>query len=392
MKKLSLIITGILWISSFVFSQNSVNEVLTQIELNNSTLKALKKNMEAQNILNLTGKSLTNPEIGFNYLWGKPSVIGNRKDLSIMQSFDFPTVYHYKNQLSYLMNEQSEMDYQKQFKTIMMESRLVCIELIYKDALLAEYKQRTMHAQAITNAYQAKFELGESGILELNKAKLNLLSLKKEMEIIQASRKFLNSELKRLNGGKDITFESSSYEIAPIPFDFEQWYTQAEQINPVLGWLRKEMDISEKKISVARAMQYPKLRAGYMSETVTGEKFEGFSFGLNIPLWENKNELKYAKVNMEVRESLIEDFQIQYYQSLKAMHLKAVELQSSIQNYKAELESLNNQEFLKQALETGEISLIAYFYELNFYYDNLIQLIEMQRELNITLAELYQYL
>ena len=75
-----------------LYAQNSVNSVLTTIEENNTTLKALRETAEAQKLGNRTGIYLANPEVGFNYLWGKPGDIGNRTDINVKQTFDIPTI------------------------------------------------------------------------------------------------------------------------------------------------------------------------------------------------------------------------------------------------------------------------------------------------------------
>ena len=93
-----------------LFSQNSVELVLDQVTKNNTMLVALRKSLDARKIGNKTGIYLQNPEIGFNYLWGSPSANGNRTDFNITQSFDFPTVYGFKNDISDLKNEQTELE------------------------------------------------------------------------------------------------------------------------------------------------------------------------------------------------------------------------------------------------------------------------------------------
>ena len=85
-----------------------------EIEKNNTTLSALRKNTEAEKVGNKTGIYLQNPEVEFHYLWGNPSVLGNRTDISIKQTFDFPTAYRYKSQISNARNDQVELEYQKQ--------------------------------------------------------------------------------------------------------------------------------------------------------------------------------------------------------------------------------------------------------------------------------------
>ena len=112
MKK--IIITIVSAISVFtVYSQASLDSVLAEIERNNTTLAAYRSNADADKMGNRTGLMPDNPEVAFNYLWGNPDQIGNRTDLAITQSFDFPTAYVYKSQLADMKNEQVEMEYKK---------------------------------------------------------------------------------------------------------------------------------------------------------------------------------------------------------------------------------------------------------------------------------------
>ena len=391
MKQIILAIISILVFNSSFFAQNTVDSVLVEIEKNNTTLSALQKRTEADKLGNKTGIYLTNPEVEFNYLWGN-DVIGNRTDFSVKQSFDFPTAYGHKKKIANIENEQAELEYQKQRKSLLLETRVVCYNLIYYNALKVELSNRLSHAGSIANSYKTKFDAGESNILEYNKAQLNLLNLSKEMESLTIEREALLGELTRLNGGILIEFTQSEFPVTKITADFDQWYTQAEKINPLLNWLKKEIEKTEEQVSLSKAMSLPKFQAGYMSESVVGQDFKGLTVGLSIPLWENKNTVKYAEANTVALEILATDNKVQHYNQLKVLHTKAVALQSNAADYKTKLQSFNNIELLKKALDKGEISLIDYILELSFYYESVNNLLELERDMNITIAELNQYL
>jgi type II secretory pathway pseudopilin PulG len=72
MKK--LIIISILLISAGLaaMAQSDYNAVLQQIEENNTSLAALRQQVEAQKLANRTGIYPANPEVEFNCLWGTP--------------------------------------------------------------------------------------------------------------------------------------------------------------------------------------------------------------------------------------------------------------------------------------------------------------------------------
>lgn len=383
-----IIFAALLVFCSHLFAQNSVENILVEIEKNNTTLSAIRKSIDAEKIGNKTGIYLQNPEVAFNYLWGNPSGIGNRTDFSIKQSFDFPTAYSYKNQISDLKNEQAELEYIRQLKSIRLEAKLICSDLVYTNALLSELKKRVAHAQQIASSYKSKFDTGDTNILEYNKAKLNLLNASKALEAIEIEQNTLLSELTRLNGGHAIAFNASFIQIPTIPAEFDQWFVSAEQNNPVLIWLKKELEISEKQVGLNKALGLPKFQAGYMSEAVVGEQFQGVTVGVSIPLWENKNTVKYAKAKSIAIQNTTTDTKLQFYNQLKIRHTKLVSLQKNVADYRNQFADFNNTELLQKAFDKGEISLTEYLYELSVYYETTSKLLELEKELLRTFVEL----
>jgi outer membrane protein TolC len=391
MKRIILIIC-ISALSYHLFAQNTVDQVLTEVEKNNTMLVAFRKSVDAEKIGNKTGIYLQNPEVAFNYLWGSPSAIGNRTDFSISQTFDFPTAYSFKNQISDLKNEQAELEYQKQLMDIRLKTSLICFDLIYANALQEKLIKRVEYAQSIAKSYQLKFEAGETNILEYNKAQLNLLNVSKELESIGIERNALLAELTGLNGGQTVDFSSSVFQITAIPADFEQWYVLAEQKNPTFRWLKKEIEISQKQTGLNRAMSLPKLQTGYMSESVVGQQFQGMTVGLTVPLWENKNKVKYAEANSQALESIDADNKIQFYNHLKGLHTKTIALHKNVNEYQSGLLAYNSSELSKKALDQGEISLIDFLMEFSLYYESINKLLELERDMHKTMAELNRYM
>lgn len=378
--------------SSMLFSQGQIDEVLTEIEKNNTTLAALRQHTDAEKLANKTGIYLQNPEVGFNYLWGSPSVIGKRMDISISQSFDFPTVYKYQNQISDLRNDQAELGYLKQQKNILLHTKLLLFDIVHLNALELEYAERSSHAKRIAASVKSRFEAGDASILEHNKAQLNLLSTSKELNLIEIEKAVLMRELTALNGGEEIGFEESHFPIPDIPEDFDRWYEEAQLENPILNWLKQEIEVSQNQAKLNIAMGLPKFQAAYMSEGLVGDKFQGVTVGLSIPLWENKNTVKYAKANSMAVERVATDQKIQFYNQLKRLHQKAVLLQENSSDYRVSLEMYDNSDLLGIAFDEGEINLMEYMLELGIFYESYVRVLEIERDLNKTVAELLKYL
>ncbi|MDD4108052.1 MAG: TolC family protein [Prolixibacteraceae bacterium] len=389
--KRTIIFNLLLVVGLNLSAQNSIETILSKIEKNNTTLIALKKSAEAETIGNKSGIYIPDPEAEFNYLWGSPGNIGNRTDFSIKQSLDFPTAYRFKNQISELKNEQIILEYQKELYTIRLEAKILCFNVIYYNALIEELSKRVTYARQIAQSYKSKFDVGDTNILEYNKAQLNLLNASKKLESTEVERNTKLAELTRLNGGITVEFTEKEFQPVVLLSGFDQWISKAEQQNPMLAWINKEIEISRKQEGLSKAMGLPKFQAGYMSESVVGEQFQGISVGLSIPLWENKNRVKYAKANSVALESVEADIRMQYYNHLKALYSKAAGLQQNVSGYRKGLSGYYNTEFLKLALDKGEISLINYINEFSFYYESINNLLSLERDLNKVNAELNQF-
>ena len=390
MKRLAIFAVISFLFAQGAFSQN-IDVILAGVDSNNTTLIALRKNAEAERIGNKTGLSLKNPEIEFSYLWGSPEPIGKRNDIRIMQSFDFPTAYGYRNQISELRNVQVDLELERQRRDILLQARQMCNDIIYHNAMGAELSRRADKARRIADTYEVKFKAGEAGIIDVNKARVNLLNFRKDAESNEIERQALLADLVILNGGKPVELNDTVYLLQALPADFEEWYAGAELNNPLLQWLKQEVSVTRKDEQLSLAMSLPKLQAGYMSEKVVGQQYQGISFGIAIPLLENRNEVKYAKARTVAVQSAESDTRLRFYNNLKALHARAVSLRKSLDDYRQNLQAYSNASLLQKALDHGELSLAEFLYEQTFYYESFNKLMATEKEFYDTVAELNRY-
>lgn len=369
----------------------NLENVISEIEENNTTLQALRKQLEARRLGNRTGIFLPDPEAQFNYLWGDPSIIGNRINLALTQSFDFPTAYKYRRQISDDRNDQLNLEYNSRLRDIRFQARLVLTDLVYYNNMKAEYQRRLALAGEIASSFKARLDEGESGLPDYNKAQLNLLNVEKELENIRIEREVLLSELASLNGGQEVSVAGTGYEDRPLPDDFSQWYREAEKENPMLQWLTMEIGISSKQEKLNAALALPSFHAGYMSESVGGESFRGIAAGITVPLWENRNMIKTARAQTQAIQEEEEDKKLQFYHHLQAQYEKAVSLKKSLEAYRQRLDLYDNTIMLKKALDLGQISLAEYIVELSIYFESIDSLLEWEREFQTAVAHLYRY-
>lgn len=387
MKQLIISVFTLL-VSLSLHAQQDINAVLASIEENNTTLQASRETMEAQKLANRTGIYLSNPEVEFGYLWGDPATIGKRTDFSVTQSFDLATLTGRKSSVANEQNVLAEWEYKMERMNILLEAKRYCIDLIYYNALLQELDLRLKHAETIAAGYEERLKRGDVSLLEYNKARLNLSSAQGEISRVEVERSSLLEQLKRLNGGEAISVESVEFEPLLLPPRFDDWYLSAEEQSPALAYIRQQVAIEKQQVALSKAMNLPTLTAGYLSEKVVGETYQGFTVGVSIPLWKNKNQVKQARAAVKAAESRVEDGKQQFYSGLQLLYNRTAGLKTTAENYRQSLEMANSSELLKKALDAGEMSLLEYVLEMGLYYDTVNRALEAERDYQLAYAEL----
>ena len=170
--------------------------------------------------------------------------------------------------------------------------------------------------------------------------------------------------------------------------DFEEWYLSAEQKNPLLQYVKQQIEVSRKEVKLNKAMRFPKFSAGYSLEKTLGQKYQGANIGISIPLWENKNRVKQAKAGVIAAQTREQESKQQFYNRLQNLYMRANGLQQTAAGYRKSLQSLNNTDLLMKALDVGEINLLNYIVEIGLYYDTVNQTLAAERDFEKALADL----
>lgn len=364
--------------------------VLREIERNSTSLAAMTRRTEAQKIGNRTGLAPENPEVELGYLPGIHG--GARKDIGISQSFDFPTLYSRRGKLADAQNLSADWQLRSQRMELLLTAEQYCIELVYNNALAALYSRQVDNARDIAEAYNRKLSLGEATRIECNKAALNLTNLENDLKSVNLEINRLKSELKLLNGGQSVEIADTAYSsVMPLPVDFDGWVSEAEAANPDFGYLRQEVEVAKRGVGVSKAMGLPKLSVGYAGEFTPDEGYQGVKIGVSIPLWENRNRVKHARAEVAAAEQTIDDARLRYINRLTFLFEQAKELKGSVARYEEVFFRNSNDELLFKAFKGGELSLLDYLLELEYYFSSYEKLMKTRRDLRMAMAELYAY-
>lgn len=377
-----------LLISFSVFAQTDLEQFLTEIETNNYSLKSTESSVEAQKLENRTGLNPSDPSIEGGYLWGTPSAIGNRKDLSVTQEIEFPTVYSNQNKLADIRDEQSDLEYSQQRLLVLQNAAQLWVEMVSLNQKQQELMKRLENAQGLADSYNEMLESGQGNIIDRNKAALYLLQVEKELEQLEQDKQQLSLKVTALNGNRPLLVNELDFMPVQLPENLDQWLAQMETIDPSLQYLGLEIKAGEHSVKVAKGKSMPSISGGYMMENTDAEKFQGVTLGLSIPLWENKNAVKAEQAKTEAVVLQERDYRLQWESELTQIYSEVESAKKLVVSYREQLDIIQQKELLDEALQEGQISLIEYLLELQYNYDAIDQLMEAERQLQKAYARM----
>jgi cobalt-zinc-cadmium efflux system outer membrane protein len=390
MKKL-LLYTCSMFGMSTGFAQNTVDVVVRQVEVNNKSILTNKKYWEAKQSEFKTGLTPYDPQVEYDYLFGSPADAGNQQDFSITQRLDFPTAYKRRRELSGQQIAQTGLQQQVFRQDVLLEAKLLTLEMIYLNKRKAELDRRLQGTDRLVEDYHKKLERGDVIILDVNKAKLQLLSITNEVKLNENERQNTLTRLAELNGGIPIVISDTLYPELPVIPDFNTLDSMIEANDPILKVYQKELEIWQKQIAVQKALNLPKIETGYHSQGILGQSYRGMHAGITIPLWENKNRVNAAKANLEYARSNAETHVLAHRLENKQYYDRLAVRWNMMQEYKSLLSTLDNTALLDKALALGQITIIQYFYDVSFYFAAYDRYLQAEWEYHQDVARLFRF-
>lgn len=382
-----LICCAILFLSILSTDAQDFSGILNSIEKNSTYLLAQKAETDATNKDLRIQTALDAPEVGFNYLFGNGD-LGSRKDLSISQSFDFPTTIIQRNKFVREQQRVATLSFLSKRQQLLLAARKLCIEVVYCNAMMEHLNEDLAETHAMSDAYQKLYDKGEATIIDRNKAHQAVLFFEAEYREFMTTRNNLLEQLKYMNNGKEVVIVDSAYIHTPLPTSFDEWIIENIDRHPALQLADGEVAAQKQSLSFAKSEWAPKLRVGYMSEFEKVDHYQGISLGISVPIWSGKRKVNAAKAHLAAAEIEYADTRQQLITQLRGIYNDALQLQETYTQYTKHLTGCDNEKALEKSLSFGQITLITYLQERQYVHEMHEKLITAERDLELRKAEL----
>lgn len=368
-------------------AQNRYQWVLDLAKSQGIQLQQLQQEREAAMYTIQSTPILDQPEIEFGHFWGAPTEIGNRWDLSVSQSFPFPTTWAHEAKARKLEAESSQLHYDVETQQLLGEIQQLCCNLVYCNAAVKIYSRCATTSQEIAETYAKRMEAGDCNILEFNRAQMDFATQRSKLNKALAEQASLLQQLQLVAPNESVAFTQEQYEPIVLP-DFETLLSDIKQYDPRYAYFTGQEALAQEEVKVAQSQWLPDLSLGYASETVTGEAFRGVTIGARLNLWNNSNKTRAAKASLSAIQSSTTTNEQQLRNYYASLYQKALSLQENLQKLQQTYQSNNSLALLKKALNAGEISLEQYLLSVDCYNDAELSILETQHDLEETYLRL----
>jgi len=338
----------------------SLDSLLIKVEQNNPRLLALQKWLDAEETKSKTGIYPNNPELTYNYLFANSEAIGNQQELEIVQSFKLPGYYTSQADIYKLGFQQKQLLVEKEKREILHMARKTYFKLISLHKSLNLLKRWKDDAELVNTMVKNGFESGEFSKPEYDKSRIYAITIKTEWKKLQSDIKVQKQFLQQLTGTDSIKGLAFNY---PSFWKFPVLDTLLENLagnNPELIIAQLITQQSEKEIKYQKMYSLPSFELGYKSETILNQKLKGLHAGISIPLWENKNSVKYAKLNYESSEANYLQIESDIKAKVSSLYFEAKALKENYEEMAMIVDDEKVTESNVRLLQNGQISFTDY--------------------------------
>ncbi len=391
-RAITSILIGVSLTITIAAQNERFNYCVDFITSNNETLKADSINTQSQ-ILSLQQKNnLSDPELDLSHQWGQRG-IGNKWSVGVSQSFEWPGVYSARKKQINAEVEALTQNLSAQENELRMNIRNALIEYIYTRKLIALYNDQLARIDSLIIIYNRGAELGEISKLDVNKLKIERIAASRQLNEAQNTLTGHQQTIKNLNGGKDCSNELATLSDFPNvePGNVDDYIQTAQIHDPSIQALTMQSEAIRHESNVVRQSYIPSFSVGYSHDYELGEHFNGVSIGLTLPIFSNrkkKSEIASRRTFIETSQEIV---QSEIHNEIKTLYRQVVNLNTEINQYRAVIEDKDNIRLLNMALDAGQITLIDYLQQVNYFQQAQADYIGIERQRAIYMSQLCRW-
>ncbi len=392
MKRLSIII--VLFFSTVVSGAQSISaidSVLAEIEVNNKRLQALALGVEAET-LEIKSQNNWQQGIGLEYspFWAPGQKGMNSDEFVATIGFDFPTKYFVRGKSVKLQTVAVNKEYQEARRDLLLEAKLICIDLISMNKKKEFYEERLKNTQSILKHLEDSYENGDVRLVDLNKGKMEMMHFQTELVENEVERIVALEELKALNGNIRIDFDETEYPEAESILNYDEFFSEIMSSELSLQAAEANVDAAAQEIKVNKQNWVPELEVGYRRNAAgPDDVVDGLLVGASLPILSGRHLTKAAKIKHQQAVVELEDMRVRKETEISVLYNELLHYQVILDTYDEDL-MYSTLKALSDEVHASQMSVIEYYTEADHVYSNLQARLDIENRYRQILAEVFK--
>ena len=356
----------------------------------NHGLKSELYNRSAQVAEARAANMLSDPEVEGELLF--PQGGGkNRWSVGLTQGFDWPGAYRARRRAAAALAEFNSAEYDEMLHEARYETRCALIEIISTGKEAAILRDISSSMDELLARYLLAWEKGETTILDVNKLRVEAARAKAALNAAEAEEQRLITETfiavpEAERPAADSFTEDPLWTLEP----YEEYLHEAMTCSHA-KIIAAQGKVAEANASVAAAGRYPSFSLGYRHAFEDGTHFNGFAVGIGLPFYSRRQTSLASKAGLLAAENTARQLEYELEAELKADYIAAESLAAQMRDMGPAVENADNLRLLRRALDGGELSLLDYLREVNFFREALIEYNTLRRSYLLRIASLSRH-
>ncbi len=374
--------------TSTAFAQTTFDSVIDQIVDHNSALLAQQEILAAQNCDDSDANSISNPEVAFTRVWGKDG-IGNKLQLDISQSFDWPGLYRARRRAAQQGQNVAVMELVNQQLELALSAKELLVELVYVRKQMELTQTLLDNIAQMSKSIASSLEQGQITVLDERKAAYEAFKYQNQAVALDARQKEIVAQLQGMT-----TVELNLSDVTQYPLEKirtrEEYLSQVSD-DPLLQSQMMAATQEELNASTALQSRFPSFSLGYEHQAEMGDRFNGITASMTLPFFENRKARQAALLRRDAAQRESEQTASERKSEI-AGRLAALDLwNGQMQQYRTVFGDNKYVGYLEKAYEAGELTVLDYIGELNYYQEQAFAYLETEYNYMQALSWLNRY-
>lgn len=338
--------------------------------------------------------TLEGPELEFERLYA-PHRDGHRWSAGVSQSLPVPGQFSRLGKTTQTLRQRNNAASEAARLEIDQATRQMLIQYI---AANTDYNLAHRIAQTsgqLLIHYQKAYEMGEATIIDLNKIKIESARAQAAESRAAAILDGYRAEIRSISPDDETTRLALALTDYPpvenLP-DLNRLIANYEQ-SPTARLALSEAEYATATASYASSSLWPRLAVGYAHAFEEQTHFNGFTLSLQLPAWGAAKSQKAESAQRELATRFAaNDTRNKTVAMISAKYAEAKALRQQLNDFAPAVAVADNFALLRKALDGGELTLLEYLQEQQYFVEAQREYIGIARDHALAVTALLPYM